>query len=153
MPDIEQGHSEHLACPSFAEIGLGDDRVLQHCGRPAVGDFPTVVQDHHPGADLDDEAEVVLHEDHRETLGVELAEQRRELPDLGGVHPGDGLVEQQQPWRQRQGPGDLQPPLLAVGEGGGRAAAVLEDPVVAEAYLGKAGVPLAHEVPGASEVL
>jgi branched-chain amino acid transport system ATP-binding protein len=35
----------------------------------------------------------------------------------------------------------------------GRAAAVLEDPVVAEAYLGKAGVPLAQEVPGASEVL
>jgi hypothetical protein len=49
-------------------------------------------------------------------LVPELANEDHEISLLPGVHPRGRLVEEQDLRSRAQGPGDLQPPLLAVGK-------------------------------------
>ena len=66
-------------------------------------------------ADPHDDLHVVLDQQHGDLeLVLDEADQTRERLFLGGIHPGGGLVEQQQFWLGRQRPHDLQPALVAV---------------------------------------
>jgi hypothetical protein len=59
---------------------------------------------------------VVLDQDDRQTVGDEEANQGLEVLDLAVGQAGRGLVQQQERGLQRQGPGDLQPALMAEGQ-------------------------------------
>jgi hypothetical protein len=68
-------------------------------------------------ADPHDDAHVVLdQEDGQVQLGLDPAEEGHHGGRLGRVHSGSRLVEQQQLRFGRQRPGDLEAPLVAVGE-------------------------------------
>ena len=53
----------------------------------------------------------------RPNLRADLPDEGRQLVGLLGVHARSRFVQQQQLRIRGQGPGDLQPPLLAVGQG------------------------------------
>ncbi len=77
-----------------------------------------------------DDPHVVLDDQHCRRLG-DLAHQRDEAVDLAVGQALGRLVEDQQPGLQREAHGDLQQPLVAIGEGAGGVAlaAVKADPV------------------------
>ena len=104
--------------PRYASTTRGVGRDLLE--RP-LGDLdPVVERDHAVGDALDDVHVVLDHEDRVAALGAELLDQLRDLLRLFRVHPGGGLVEQEQ---ARFGSGrarDLEPAAVRVGEAVGR---------------------------------
>ena len=67
-------------------------------------------------ADVHHQPDVVLDEEDRVALRRDLPDERRHRLDLDRVHPGGRLVEQEQLRLGGERAGDLDPPLLAVGE-------------------------------------
>ena len=75
-------------------------------------------------------------EDRVAELLAELADQLSDLLRLGGVHPGCGLVQEQQPRVRRHRPRDLEPAAVGVRERvGGLVPAVAHQPLAEEREL------------------
>src|SRR5665213_1363719 len=94
---LRGGHERRRAYAFGAtEIGVENLRALtQLVHRPTREDAP-VRHDDHWIAEASNEVQLVLDEDHRLTLTVELLNVVREFLREGRVHPGEGFVEQQQ---------------------------------------------------------
>ena len=100
----------------LSEVGgthLGPSRDLV---RVARGDAPTEVEHHQVVRRGEDHVEVVLDEHDRHSLRSQVEQQVPDLGDLGVVHAGDRLVEQQDPGTGCQRTGDLNASLNAVGQ-------------------------------------
>ena len=101
----------------LAQVRLDDARVGPHVGGRALGDLLAVVEHGDVLGDAHDDLHVVLDQHDRDAaLVAQLAHERGELIGLLRVHAGRRLVEQQQLRVRGQRPGDLHPPLIAVGE-------------------------------------
>ncbi len=86
----------------------------------AFGDERAEVHAHDVGQDLHDELHVVLDdEDGEAEVRVNLLDQAVQVLHFLGIHARRGLVQEEQPGLQGEGPGDLQAPLVPVGKGGG----------------------------------
>ena len=86
------------------------------CGVPSEI-FCAVVEHRDPLGDAHDELHVVLDEQDRELQVVpHLADEADELERLLRVHPGGGLVQEQELGLGGERTGDLEPPLVAVRE-------------------------------------
>ena len=108
------------ALVAHAEVGLDDRRVLLHVVGHAVGDALAVVEHGDPVAQAHDQLDVVLDQQDGDARVADAADAVHEVLALGRVHAGGGLVEQQQARLGGQRAGDLDQPLLAVGQAGGR---------------------------------
>ena len=101
----------------LAQVGLDDARVGAHLGGLALGDLLAVVEHGDVLGDAHDDLHVVLDQHDRDAaLVAQLVHELRELVGLLRVHAGRRLVEQQQLRVGGQRAGDLDPPLVAVGE-------------------------------------
>src|SRR6266540_1124283 len=100
-----------------SQVRSDDVGMAQHLGRHPVRDLLAEVDDGDPVGHLLDEPHVVLDEEDREP--VRAPQPLQELDEallLDGVEPGGGLVEEQELRVARQRPGDLDQPLVAIGE-------------------------------------
>ena len=95
-------------------------------GRPSAI-FCAEVEHRDAVADVHHQAHVVLDEHHREAAVADLADEADERLLLGGVEPGGRLVEEEHLRLGGQGPGDLEAPLVAVGQVPGRLAGAVGD--------------------------
>ena len=83
----------------------------------SLGDDLAVVEDGDPVADAHDHPHVVLDEQDRQAeLAPEAPDEVGHLARLAAVHAGGRLVEEQELGPGRQGAGDLEPALVAVGQ-------------------------------------
>ncbi|CAN4001764.1 IMPACT family member yigZ, partial [Dysosmobacter welbionis] len=97
---------------------VDDALIVLDLRRCAVGNQLAEVQHIDPVGDVHDQVHVVLDQKHRQAeLRADLPDEGRQLVGLLGVHARSRFVQQQQLRIRGQGPGDLQPPLLAVGQG------------------------------------
>ncbi len=104
----------------LAEVSREHLGVLADLFRGAVGDGLAVVEDVDLLAHAHDHLHVVLDEDDGDLeLVAEPADLLLEALGLAVVHPGGGLVEEQELGPEHHGPRDLQAALVAVGERGG----------------------------------
>ena len=112
--DVQQGgHQLTSSLPRYASITFGSRLDL---GRRPLGDLHAVVEHRDAVGDAHHQAHVVLDQQHRDAAVADLADQLHQVDRLARVHPGGRLVEQQQLRLGGEGPGDLEPPLVAVGE-------------------------------------
>src|SRR5215211_3876998 len=106
-----------LARPGRAEVGFYHLRVLAHLGGRSLGDLLAVVEYRHPIGDAHDHPHLMLDEQHgNSAVFPEASDQVSQARRLLRVHPGRGLVEQQELRLGGKGPGYLQPPLVPVRE-------------------------------------
>ncbi len=129
--DLEQRHVRPCPAPArgaaaltragaLAQVGLDDPLVALDLRRRALGDALAVVEDRDALGDAHDHAHGMLDEqDGDAALVTEAADEGRRLGRLGGVHAGRRLIEQQDARSRGQGPGDLEPTLVAIGQAGG----------------------------------
>src|SRR5580700_4549944 len=90
----------------LAQVGRDDLRVpADDLGR-ALGDDLAELEHHHPVADAEDQAHVVLDEEHRLALVGEAAQGDAEFLALGAVQAGGRLVQAEQRRLGDQGAGD-----------------------------------------------
>ena len=99
-----------------AEVGADHSGVVGHGPRWALGDRAPGVEHGDPVAQRHHQAHVVLDQHHGHAAAADVADDAGEFPDLGRIEARRGLVQQQQPGACRHRPGDLDPPLRAVGE-------------------------------------
>ena len=86
-------------------------------GGGPLRDLPAEVEHDDLVADLHDQVHVMLDDDQGEARSFQL---QNELPEPGGfhlVHARGRLVQQEKARAEGQGPGDLHPALVAVGQG------------------------------------
>ena len=96
--------------------------------------MPVVERDNAVGDALDDVHVVLDHEDRVAAVGAQLPDQLGDLVRLRRIHPGGGLVEQQQPRIRRGGARDLESPAVRVGERvRGLVPAIAHQPIAEEA--------------------
>ena len=88
----------------------------------------TLVHDDGPADHRSQRAQLVGDEQHRSAVGDEVAQRAGERLLAGRVHPGGGLVEDQQLRLAGQGAGDQGALLLAAGERGHRVAGPVGEP-------------------------
>src|SRR5260221_604265 len=80
----------------------------------AFGDDLTEVQGDHAAHEAHELTQLVFDQDHRQALvGVQLANQRRQVRDLCAAQPGEGLVEQEQGRARGKRASDLETSLPA----------------------------------------
>ena len=102
----------------LAQVRLHHGRVAAHLLGRAVGNLPAEVQNHDPTGHLHDEPHVVLDEQEGDAELADAAQQVEQLGLLAVVEARGGLVQEQQLGPARQGPGDLDAPLLPVRQAG-----------------------------------
>ena len=91
--------------------------VGAHLGRRTLRDLLAVVEHGDPVADAHDHLHVVLdQQDGQAQTLAKLADEVGQLARLLRVHAGGRLVEQEELGLGGQGPGDLEPSLVAVGQ-------------------------------------
>ena len=112
VADLEQGG--HVS--GRAQVGLDDPGIGLDLGRRALHQLRPLHQHRHPVAEVEDEAHVVLDDHHRDALVAHPADEVHGRRRLVGVHARGGFVEQEEAGVGGQGPGDLQPALVAVGQ-------------------------------------
>ena len=98
------------------QVGGDDLRVLADLGGQPVGDLAAELEHHDPVGDAHHQPHVVLDQQHRVAVVADLADQVHQRGLLARVEPGGRLVEAQQLGLGGQRAGDLQPPLVAVGQ-------------------------------------
>ncbi len=128
--DVQVAHLEerrHQAVGS-AEVGLDDPGVALDLGRRALDQLAALDEDGDPVAQAEDEPHVVLDDRDGDAPVADAADQVGGRPRLGRVHPRPRLVEEQDPGLAGQGPGDLQPALVAVGQVAGQGVALPPQP-------------------------
>ena len=133
--ELEQRHQ--LGLRSAAEVRLDHQLVRRDLLERALGDLGAVVEGDDPVRDALDDVHVVLdHEDRVAAVRAQLLDQLRDLVRLGRVHPGGGLVEQEQARIGRHRAGDLQAAPVRVRERIRRLVpAVAHQPLAEEAEL------------------
>ena len=85
--------------------------------RAALGDDPALVQDHDALAQAHDQGHVVLDDQEGDAQVTQSHHQVHQVFRFPGVEAGGGFVQEQEPGRLGQGPGDFQAALLPVGQG------------------------------------
>src|SRR5438309_10566504 len=98
-----------------SEIRLDHRRLVQDPLGRSLRDLLAVVARDDPTGQPAEKADLVVHEAQRGARGVNLVEDGLQVTDLVAPEPGGGLVEEQQLWLARQGHGDAEHLLLAVG--------------------------------------
>src|SRR6266511_3626268 len=94
----------------LAEVRLHDERVGHDLGWRPLRDLLPVVEDRDAVGERHHRRHHVLDHDHRDLpLVADAADQGGELHRLGGVHPGDDLVEHEHPRRRGEGARELEP--------------------------------------------
>src|SRR5690349_1297778 len=78
-----------------------------------------MIEHQHPVADVHDKAHVVLDEQNRGAVLADIRQQAPQRERLGGVHARRGLIEREQLRLGGERPGDLEAPLVAVGQAPG----------------------------------
>src|SRR5258706_14152547 len=106
----------------YPQVSRDHARVVTDLGRDPLGDLLAELQDYDPVADPHHQAHVVLDEQHGHPGIADLADQREEVRLLRRVEAGGRLVQADQARPGGQRAGDLQPPLLTVGQVAGDAA-------------------------------
>src|SRR5688572_758914 len=79
---------------SIAEVGLHDVGIRAHLLRRALGDLGAEVEHHHPLRQRQEEAHVVLDEQHGDAALGDAADDARQPLELRGREPRGRLVEQ-----------------------------------------------------------
>ena len=137
---VDLGKSEHgdAVLPGallalVAEVGLDHRGILPHLFRRAVRDGHAVVEDENFVGDRHHHFHVMLDQKHGEPAIANASDQANHVQRLLRVHARRGLVEKQQPRFRGQRAGDLEPPLLAVGEAGGNGIGAVGEPDEIEA--------------------
>ena len=95
--------------------GVGPDG-----GGGALGDALAVVQHDDVVANAHHDAHVVLDQQDGAAIGLDGFQQRGQRVALTRVEAGGWLVQAEQDWGSAHGARNLQPALIAVGEGAGR---------------------------------
>src|SRR6185295_10456265 len=102
----------------FAEIGLDHRGILLHLGGRALGDLPAEVEHGHAVGDVHHDPHVVLDHHHRQALHLlDVEDEPHHVLGLFRVHPGGGLVEQEERGVEGERPGQLYPFLQTVRQG------------------------------------
>ncbi len=101
---------------SGAQVGLDHFFVLLHVVRRALGDLLAVVEHGDAVAQAHDELDVVLDQQDGAVVVADTVDQLAQHHLLGGVHAGGRLVERDQLRVGGERAGDLQAPLVAVGQ-------------------------------------
>src|SRR6266404_3063756 len=123
------GRARPRGPPATAQVGLDHARVPLHLGGPALGDFLSVVQDGDVVGDLHDHPHVVLDEQEGEVaLLDEAPQQGHQAPGLALGHARGRLVQEQQRGIRGERPGQLEAPLLAVGQVAGQLVRLVAQP-------------------------
>ena len=105
-----------------AEIGRRDVEVPADLRRRPLGERAPAVEDVDAVADLHDQRDVVVDQQHaRAEVVADGADDGGEGGDLGLVQPGRRLVHQHEPRLERERPRDAEPALVAVRQDRGRA--------------------------------
>src|SRR5258708_2868816 len=99
-----------------AEIGLDHLLVLAHRGGTALGDLLSEVEHRDYVGNPHDELHVVLDDEKRDAGRLDVADDAREVMELGRIDPGRRLVEHPKLRTRRERPRALQPPFLAAGQ-------------------------------------
>ena len=111
IPDLEQvSNSWHR------EIRLDHSRIGLDLGRSAFGDLSPVVQDRDSVRDAHHEIHIVLDENDRHARVADPPDEVAHLDDFRGVEPRRRLIQKQEVRTCREGTGDLQEALVAIGE-------------------------------------
>ena len=92
------------------QVRLENGTIALDLGRRAVGDHAAEIEDVDVVAHVHHERHVVFDDQHGEPVAGQRREERTEPLGLLVVEPGCGLVEQQHPWRCREGACDLDHP-------------------------------------------
>ena len=103
-----------------AQIGFEHRRIALDLGRQALGELLAEFHHDQPVGEAHDELHVVLDQQHRHALALQLAQQRGELLLLEIAQARSRLVEQQQRRVGRQRARDLDDALLAERQAAGR---------------------------------
>ena len=115
--ELEQHQASASASGSRPRYASTTAGWLATCVERALGDLDAVVERHDAVGDPLDHVHVVLdHEDRQPELVAQPADHLGHLVRLVRVHPGGGLVEQQQPRLGRERPGDLEAAAVGVRE-------------------------------------
>src|SRR5262245_3749030 len=102
---------------ALAEVRLDTLRVSLHLGGSPLGNPCPVVEHRDAIGDPHHDLHVVLDQEDRESeLAAQEANELRESVRLPRVHPGRWLVQEQELRLGGEGPADLEPTLIAVGE-------------------------------------
>src|SRR5215203_3378542 len=100
-----------------ADVGLDHGRMADDVVGQALGDDLAEVERDDAVDQAHELAQLVLDQDDREAfVGVHLADQRRQVGDLGAAEAGEGLVEKEQRGLGGERAGDLEAALIAVRE-------------------------------------
>src|SRR5690606_39835100 len=119
-----------------AQVRFDDPGVLlDFCGR-AFRDLLPVVQHRDAVGHFHYQVHIVFDEQHRDALVTDGADEADQLFGFLRVEARGGFVQHQQFRVQRQCPGNLQPPLVAVGQAPGHAVALLPQPDLSQPPLG-----------------
>ena len=100
-----------------SEVRSDHRRVLRDRCRRAIGNLSAEVENGDVAADAHHQPHVVVDEQDGQAVLVELLDQRPYPVLLGRVHSRGRLIEDQQMRIERERSGDLEPSLVAVGQG------------------------------------
>src|SRR5947209_7262349 len=124
-----------LRCSTFSmgldaltEIGGTHVRLPHHVARQAVADHAAVRQHDQSAAGADNLLEIVLDEEDRDTVRVDLRDHVDLLGSLGIVEAGERLVEEHDRRVEGERAGDLQPLQLAERQRSGELALAAGEP-------------------------
>src|SRR5262249_2349048 len=80
-----------------SQVGGNNGGVAADFGGHPLGYLPAVVEHRDAVTQVHDQAHIVLDQEQRRAVRADALEQALQLRRLGGVHPGCGLVEREQP--------------------------------------------------------
>src|SRR5438445_4930120 len=108
--------SSRRAVISGSQVGVENGRLLTHQVRPAGGYRPSPMQDDDFGAQVHDEAHVVLDHEERDPARVQAADVLADLLQQGRVHAAGGLIEQDELGLGHEHGAELEQLALPVGQ-------------------------------------
>src|SRR6059036_1506874 len=110
--------STTLSISRSAQISFLDCGIALHLRRSALGDLPAEVEHRDAVGDAHHQLHHVFDEHDRDSFRAQIDNPLSQQADLLGVHPGRGLVEQQEPRSRSERASELQPALLPEGQVG-----------------------------------
>src|SRR5262249_54188314 len=103
----------YAPCRASPEIGLDDKRIGGNVLRRPPRNYPALGENEHVLRERGNRLHDMFRHQDRHAAGGKLANDRHHVANLRRVQPGQYFVEQKEPWRYRQGAGELKP--LAAG--------------------------------------
>src|SRR3989442_5446574 len=110
--------STTLSISRSAQIRFLDCRIALHLRRSALGDFLAEVEHRDAVGDAHHQLHYVFDEHDGDSFRAQIDNPLSQLADLLGVHPGRGLVQQQELRPRSERARELQPALLPEGQVG-----------------------------------